>query len=51
MNFCKKINDKYMCTAKNQRHCEHSLMSRWEVFCQWCHHPNICGIGKIILAP
>lgn len=48
MNFCKLIDGEYRCTAKNQRHCRHSVMEVWEVFCQWCNHPSICGIGRQI---
>ena len=49
MNFCKKITGKYICTARNQRHCEHSLLAQWEVFCQWCTGDDECGIGDIII--
>ena len=48
MNFCKEIDGKYVCAAKNPRHCEHSVMEIWECFCQWCNHPSICGIGEMI---
>jgi hypothetical protein len=54
MNFCKKIDDKYICTApsaKAQKLCEHRKMEAWEVFCQWCDctsGKDICGIGKCI---
>ena len=48
MNFCKKIDNKYVCTAKKQKYCEHALMETWEVFCQWCIGEDECGIGKAI---
>ncbi len=48
MNFCRKKDGKYVCTANKPRLCEHSTMEHWECFCQWCNHPDICGIGSMI---
>lgn len=48
MNLCRYVDGGYVCAAKNPRHCEHSLLAHWEVFCQWCNHPSICGIGSLI---
>jgi len=50
MNLCKETEDGYICGAPNakaQKLCEHHLMERWEVFCQWCDNGK-CGIGHLI---
>ncbi len=52
MSFCKKIDGKYYCMAKNRRHmlhCEPGQLDQHDDWCQfWSGIGNVCNIGRLI---